>query len=97
MPGLQWRSKKGDDTNAFDLPIDGPGTFKLKLVRTGVKIYMYLGKEGAEPKLINNTEVSFQNPILVGLAVCSHQADASDTVIFSDVTVEAQAPAGRKQ
>jgi TolB protein len=92
MPGLQWRSKPGEDTNTFDLPFDGPGTFQVKLVRTGVKIYMYLAKEGAELKKIANTEVSFRNPVLVGLVVCSHQADASDTVLFSDVSVEAQAP-----
>ena len=94
MPGLQWRSKQGEDTNAFDLPFDGPGTFKVKVVRTGVKIYMYIAKDGAEPKEIAHTEVSFRSPVLVGLAVCSHQADASDTVLFSDVSVEAQpAPA----
>lgn len=91
MPGLQWRSKQGEDTNGFDLPFDGPGTFKLKLVRTGVRIFMYIGKDGAEPKEIAHTEVSFRNPVLVGLAVCSHKADASDTVVFSDVSVEAQA------
>ena len=91
MPGLQWRSKQGEDTNAFDLPFDGPGTFKVKLVRTGVRIYMYIAKDGAELKEIAHTEVSFRNPVLVGLAVCSHQADASDTVIFSDVSVEAHA------
>jgi TolB protein len=88
MPGLQWRSKQGEDTNTFDLPFDGPGTFKLKLVRTGVRIYMYIGKDGAEPKEIAHTEVSFRSPVLAGLVVCSHQADASDTVIFSDVSVE---------
>jgi TolB protein len=87
MPGLQWRSKRGEDTNTFDLPFDGPGTFKVKLVRTGVRIYMYIGKDGAEPKEIAHTEVSFPNPVLVGLVVCSHQADASDTVVFSDVAV----------
>jgi TolB protein len=91
MPGLQWRSKPGEDTNGFDLPFDGPSTFKVKLVRTGVRIYMYIGKNDAEPKEIAHTEVSFQNPVLVGLAVCSHQADASDTVLFSDVAVEGQA------
>ena len=96
MPGLQWRSKPGEDTNAFDLPFDGPGTFKLKLVRTGVRIYMYLAKDGAELKEIAHTEVSFRNPVLVGLVVCSHQADASDTAIFSDVSVEAQAPPAPK-
>ena len=92
MPGLQWRSKQGEDTNTFDLPFDGPGTFKVKLVRTGVRIYMYLARDGAELKEIAHTEVSFRNPVLVGLAVCSHQADASDTVTFSDVSVEPQAP-----
>ena len=98
MPGLQWRSKQGEDTNAFDLPFDGPGTFKVKLVRTGVKVYMYLAKGGAELKEIAHTEVSFQNPVLVGLAVCSHNAGASDTVVFSDVSVEQSAPpAGKKQ
>jgi len=92
MPGLQWRSKQGEDTNAFDLPIDGPGTFQVKLVRTGVRIYMFIARNGAELKEIVHTEVSFRGPVLVGLAVCSHQADASDSVIFSDVSVEAQAP-----
>jgi TolB protein len=92
MPALQWRSKQGEDTNTFDLPFDGPATFNVKLVRTGVKIYMYMAKDGAEPKEIANTEVSFRNPVLVGLAVCSHEASASDTVIFSNVSVEAQGP-----
>jgi hypothetical protein len=59
----------------------------VKLVRTGVRIYMYIARDGSEPKEIAHTEVTFRNPVLVGLAVCSHQADASDTVIFSDVSV----------
>src|ERR1700722_1956864 len=88
MPGLQWRSKQGEDTNTFDLPIEGPGTFHLKLVRNGVRIFMYIGKGDAEPKEIAHTEVSFRTPVLVGLAVCSHNAGASDTVIFSNVSVE---------
>jgi regulation of enolase protein 1 (concanavalin A-like superfamily) len=96
MPGLQWRSKQGEDTNAFDLPFDGPDTFKVKLVRIGVRIFMYIGKDGAEPKEIAHTEVSFRGAVLVGLAVCSHRADASDTVMFSDVSVEAQAPPAAK-
>lgn len=97
MPGLQWRSKPGEDTNAFDLPFDNPATFKLKLVRNGVRIYMYIAKDSASLKEIAHTEVSFRDPVLVGLAVCSHQPDASDTVVFSDVSVEAQAAAPRAQ
>jgi hypothetical protein len=96
MPGLQWRSRQGEDTNTFDLPFDGPGTFKIKLVRNGVRIFMYLAKGNAELKEIMHTEVSFQNPMMVGLAVCSHQADKSDTVVFSDVSVEVLPPPARK-
>ena len=53
-------------------------------------MYMYVGKADAEPVKIANTEVTFQNPVLVGLAVCAHQPDATATVLFSDVSVEEQ-------
>jgi hypothetical protein len=57
-----------------------------------------IARDGAELKEVARTEVTFRNPILVGLAVCSHKADASDTVVFSDVSVEELAtPAGKKQ
>ena len=93
MPALQWRSRPGDDTNTFDLPIEGPGTFTLKMVRTGVKTYLYVGREGATPALIVNTEVSLASPVLVGLFVCAHDATASETVVFSQVSVT-QPPTG---
>lgn len=92
MPALQWRSRKGEDTNTFDLPIDGPGTFTIKLVRTGVKIYMYVGRNGADPKEIVHTEVTFQGPVLVGLAVCSHDAAVSETAVFSGVSIVTPPP-----
>ena len=98
MPGIQWRSNKGENTNAFDLPFDGTGKFKLKLVRNGVGLTVSIAKDGGPLKEVARTEVTFRNPILVGLVVCSHQADASDTVVFSDVSVEQLAPpAGKKQ
>jgi regulation of enolase protein 1 (concanavalin A-like superfamily) len=99
MPGLQWRSIKGENTNTFDLPFDGPGKFKIRLVRLGVGLTVFMAKDGEELKQIARTEVTFRNPILVGLAVCSHKADASDTVVFSDVSIEqttAQPPAKKQ-
>jgi hypothetical protein len=57
-----------------------------------------IAKEGEELKEIAHTEVTLRNPILAGFAVCSHKADASDTVVFSNVTVEQLAPSsGKKQ
>ncbi len=92
MPALQWRSRRGEDTDTFDLPIQAPGTFTLKMVRTGVKVYLYVGREGAEPVRLVNTEIAFTGPVLVGLGVCSHDAAKSETVIFSNVSIETQAP-----
>ena len=30
MPGVQWRSVQGEDTNNFDLPFEGPAKYKVK-------------------------------------------------------------------
>jgi regulation of enolase protein 1 (concanavalin A-like superfamily) len=98
MPGIQWRNTKGDSTNMFDFPFDGPAKFKLQLVRNGGAITVSIAKNGAELQELGHTEVQLGGQVLVGLAVCSHNADASDTVVFSDVSVEQLAPpAGKKQ
>ncbi|MDR3700862.1 MAG: hypothetical protein P4L56_14550 [Candidatus Sulfopaludibacter sp.] len=97
MPGLQWRNTKGDITNAVDFPFDGPAKYRLKLVRQGSAVTVWIARNGAELKELGHTQVQLGNPVMVGLAVCSHKADASDTVIFSDVSVEPlAAPAGKK-
>ena len=97
MPGVQWRNTKGDITNAMDFPYDAPAQYQLKLIRQGSAITVWIAKNGAELKELGHTQVQLANPVLVGLAVCSHTADASDTVVFSDVTVEQlPPPAGKK-
>jgi hypothetical protein len=98
MPAIQWRSNKGEDTNSFDFPFDSPGKFKLKLVRNGVGLVVSIAKNGGEMKDIGRTEVRFASPFMLGLVVCAHNADALETVIFSDVTIEPLAPpAGAKK
>ena len=57
-----------------------------------MKIYMYVGRNGADPKEIVHTEVTFQSPVLVGLAVCSHDAAVSDTAVFSGVSIVTPPP-----
>lgn len=98
MPGVQWRNTKGEITNGFDFPFDRPAKFKLKLVRQGNAITVWIAKDGAELSELGHTQTQLGNPVLAGLAVCSHNADASDTVLFSDVSLEQlAAPAGKKQ
>jgi hypothetical protein len=97
MPGVQFRNTKGDNTNTVDLPIEGAGTFKLKLVRRGTAITVFSGKDGAALRELGHTANQLGSPILVGLGVSSHTQAATNTVLFSDVSVEQLPPAGRKQ
>ena len=98
MPGVQFRNAKGDNTNTADLPIEGPGTFKLKLVRQGATITVWLAKDGGALRELGHTANQLGSPVLVGLGVSSHTQAASNTVLFSDVSVEQLAPpAGKKQ
>ncbi len=94
MPGLQWRSNKGEDTNTFNLPFDGPAKYKVTLVRAGVGLTATIVKLGLDAKSVVRTEVTFKGPVLVGLAVCAHNADNMETVIFSDVSVDPSVPPG---
>ncbi len=98
MPGVQFRSTKADNTNTVDLPIEGPGTFKLKLVRQGATITVWFAKDGAALRQLGSTNNQLGSPVLVGLGVSSHTQTASNTVLFSDVSLEQLTPpAGKKQ
>jgi TolB protein len=97
MPSVQFRNTKGDNTNTVDLPIQGPGTFRLKLVRQGTAVTVWIAKNGAALTEIGHTENQLGSPVLVGLGVSSHTQTASNTVLFSDVSVEPLAPPARKQ
>jgi TolB protein len=99
MPGIQWRNTKGDITNGVDFPFDSPGKFKIKLVRTAGAIAVSLAKDGGELKELGHTQIAIGSPLYVGLAVCSHTATKSDTVVFSDVSVESlpTPPAAKKK
>jgi hypothetical protein len=91
-PAVQFRNTKADNTNTVDFPVEGPGTWKLKLVRQGTAINVWIGKDGAPLRELGHTVNQLGSPILVGLGVSSHTQEAVNTVSFSDVSVE-QLPA----
>jgi TolB protein len=92
MPSVQFRNTKADNTNTVDFPIEGPGTFQLKLVRQGANITVWIAKDGAPLRELGHTPNQLGSPILLGLGVSSHTQEAYNTVLFSDVSVE-QLPA----
>ncbi len=98
MPSVQFRSTKADNTNTVDFPIEGPGTWKLKLARHGTTITVWIARDGAPFRELGHTLNQLGSPILVGLGVSSHTQEATNTVVFSQVSVEQlAAPAAKQQ
>jgi hypothetical protein len=96
MPGMQFRNTKGDNTNTVDLPIEGPGVFKMKLVRQGAVITVWIAKDDGPMRELGQTQNQLGSPVLVGLGVSSHTQTATNTVLFSDVSVEQLKPVAAK-
>ena len=96
-PSVQFRNTRADNTNTVDFPMEGPGTWKLKLVRQGTAITVWIAKDGAPLRELGHTANQLGSPILVGLGVSSHSQTATNTVLFSDVSVEQLAPPAAKK
>ena len=88
MPSVQFRNIKADNTNTVDFPVEGPGTWTLKLTRQGSNITVWVAKDGAPLRELGQTVNQLGSPVLVGLGVSSHSQEATNTVLFSDVSVE---------
>ena len=95
-PSVQFRNTKGGNVNTVDFPIEGPGTWQLKLVRQGAIITVWMAKDNAPLRQLGDTMSQLGSPILVGLGVSSHTQQATNTVLFSDVSLE-QLPATPSQ
>ena len=87
-PAVQFRNTKGDNTNTIDFPAEGPGIWKLKLIRQGNNITVWMAKDSAPLRELGHTNNSLGSPVFVGLGVSSHTQEATNTVLFSDVSVQ---------
>jgi len=87
-PAIQFRNSKGDTTNTVNFLVEGPGTWRLKLVRQGTTITVWIAKNGEPLRELGHTIYQIANPLLVGLGVSSHTQQAVNTVLFSDLASE---------
>jgi len=88
-PAVQFRNTQADNTNTVDFPNEGPGVWKLKATKQGANFTAWISKDGGPLRELGTTMNAPAGPILVGLGVSSHSVDALNTVLFSDVTLEA--------
>jgi TolB protein len=90
LTSLQYRETAGDITK--ELRFDLKATMRMRIERRGSQITAAAGNPAEELKLVGPVTVNLQDPVYVGLAVCSHNADVLETAIFSNVTVQQRGP-----
>lgn len=83
LTALQYRETEGAATLERESPISSPAI--LQLVRRGNTFTLFVAREGGHFEKVGSVTVNLRDPVYVGLAVCSHDADALTTALFTDV------------
>jgi TolB protein len=87
LTSLQFRGAANEQTYQVFTQVDGP--VRLRIERKGSRFTMYAGKPNEELKIVGPIEyVGLQDPVYVGLGVCSHVATTLETAVFSNVKIE---------
>jgi TolB protein len=92
LTSLQFRGAANEQTYQVFTQVDGP--VRLRIERKQSRFTMYAGKPNEELKIVGPIEyVGLQDPVYVGLGVCSHVPTALETAVFSNVKFEEAATA----
>lgn len=84
---FQYRPSAGVDTSEFRAAMQGPT--HLSITRHGREFMISANYKGVQPASAGPIIVTMQDPVYVGLAVCSHNADTLETAVFSNVQLKA--------
>ena len=80
---LQYRPSAGVDTSEFRAAMVSPT--HLSINRHGNEFTISAGDVDVKPATVGPVIVTMHDPVYVGLAVCSHNADVLETAVFSNV------------
>jgi Tol biopolymer transport system component/catechol 2,3-dioxygenase-like lactoylglutathione lyase family enzyme len=86
LTSLQFRTLAGGMT--LELRTHDVHKMRLRLERKDNRFTMYMGNPGEELKPLGPAVVIMQDPVYIGLGVCSHDANTLETAIFSNVKIE---------
>lgn len=90
LTSLQFRPTAGAATTEIRSELKAP--VRIRIERRGDRFTIAVGNPGEELKPLGPATVALQDPVYVGLAVSSHDANILETAIFSNVKVEALPP-----
>src|SRR5438552_1040953 len=67
---------------------DLSGPVRIRIERRGDRFTMLAGKPGETLTSSGPTSVTLHDPVYVGLAVCSHDANVLETAVFSSLSLQ---------
>ncbi len=91
LTSLQFRDEKGAVTREIQSNISAPT--RLQIARRGDYVYMSLGAGEGLRVAGGWLRIPLQGPFYVGLGVCSHDKDAVERAVFSNVELTQEKPA----
>jgi TolB protein len=87
LASLQYREAKGAPTH--EIQSNMSASAQLRIEKRGDYVSMWLGARGEKLKPAGAAmRVSFSAPFYVGIGVCSHDKDASEKAVFSNVELK---------
>ncbi|MGH9666556.1 MAG: TolB family protein [Bryobacteraceae bacterium] len=93
LTSLQYRPTAGAATQEVQSQLNGP--VRIRIERRGNQFILFAGKPGGELTPSGPVTVALENPVYVGIGVCSHDANVLETTVFSNVTIRTAQSAAR--
>jgi len=92
LTSLQYRDEKGAATHEIQANVSNPK--RLRIEKRGAYFTMSLaGADGEFHLAGGSTRIALQEPLYVGIGVCSHDKGVVERAVFSNVELKTAAPA----
>lgn len=87
LTSLQYRDRNGEDTHEVETAVSAPQ--RVRIEKRGDSVYVYVGDRSGQPQFSGAAmRLDFTGDFYVGLGVCSHDKDVTETAVFSNVDIE---------
>jgi Tol biopolymer transport system component len=96
LTSLQFRDAKGAATHEVQANASSPA--RVQLVKRGKYALLYLAGKGEQLRFSGAaTRVTLDRPVYVGIGVCAHNKDVTETAVFSKVELTTTFPRPAKR
>lgn len=95
LTSLQFRDTAGTDDREVQSNVEAPK--RVRLEKRGDYFYAFVsGRDGKLEPAGASTKLALNGPFYVGIGVCAHDKNATETAVFSDLEIDELHPSAEK-